>query len=115
MAKKVIPRFKTRQRRKTFFREWRKYRGLTLEQAAEKAGMTPGNLSAMERGTQGFTQDGLEALADVYKANPGWLLDVDPKVQEDIFSVWEAAKPGDRKKIIDISKTLIGKTGTDGH
>lgn len=88
---------------------------MTLEQAAEMAGMTPGNLSAMERGTQGFTQDGLEALAEVYRANPGWLLDIDPKRQEDIFSVWEAAKPGDRQKIIDISKMLIGKTGTDGQ
>lgn len=115
MTKKVTPRFKTRQRRKTFFREWRKYRGMTLEQAAEMAGMTPGNLSAMERSTQGFTQDGLEALAEVYRANPGWLLDIDPKRQEDIFSVWEAAKPGDRQKIIDISKMLIGKTGTDGQ
>jgi len=113
MTKKVTPRFKIRQRRRTYFREWRKFRGMTLEQAAEQAGMTPGNLSAMERGAQGFTQDGLEALAEVYRANPGWLLDVDPKRQEDIFAVWEAAKPADRKRIIDISKTLIGKTGTD--
>lgn len=88
---------------------------MTLEEAAEKAGMTAGNLSAMERGTQGFTQDGLEALADVYRANPGWLLDVDPKKQEDIFAIWESAKSADRQRIIDISKTLIGKTGTDGH
>lgn len=56
--KRVVPRFKTRTRRPTFFKEWRKKRGMTLEQAAEEAGMTAGNLSAMERGAQGYTQDG---------------------------------------------------------
>lgn len=85
---------------------------MTLEEAAEAAGMTAGNLSAMERGTQGYTQDGIEALADVYRANTGWLLNNDPNDLEDIFAVWEAAKPGDRTKIVEIAKTITGKTGT---
>lgn len=110
-TKRAIPRFKTRVRRKTFFKAWRKKRGMTLEQAAEKAGMTPGNLSAMERGTQGYTQDGLEALADTYGVPPGWLTDVDPASVEDILPVWERAKPSDRKKIVDIARTIIGEAG----
>ena len=32
--------------------------------------MTAGNLSAIERGTQGYTQAGLEALAEPIPANP---------------------------------------------
>lgn len=112
MMKRVTPRFKERVRRKTFFKEWRKKRGMTLELAAERAGMTPGNLSAMERGAQGYTQDGLEALADVYKVPPGWLLDVDPERLQDLLPTWDSAKPADRLKIIDIAKTIVGKTGT---
>lgn len=110
--KKVIPRFKSRVRRRTFFKEWRKHRGMTLEQAAEAAGMTAGNLSAMERGAQGYTQDGLEALADTYKTSTGWLLDVDPTKDDAILPIWEGAKATDRQKIVDIARTIVGKTGT---
>jgi transcriptional regulator with XRE-family HTH domain len=113
MAKKVVPRFKGKVRRRTFFKEWRKHRGLTLEVAAERADMTAGNLSAMERGAQGYTQDGLEALASAYNCDPGQLLTVDPTKGEAIWSIWERAKPGDKLKIVDIAQTIIGKTGTD--
>jgi transcriptional regulator with XRE-family HTH domain len=65
-------------RGRTFIKEWRKHRGMTLENAAERAGMTAGNISAMERGTQGFTQAGLEALAGAYQCDPGHLLSIDP-------------------------------------
>lgn len=111
MAKKVVPRFKP-VRRATYFRAWRKYRGYTLEQAAELAGMSIGNISAMERGAQGYTQDGLEALATAYNCTPGQLLTVDPE-NSDIWSIWETAKTGDRQKIVEIAKTIVGKTGTN--
>ncbi len=112
MPKKVFPRFKGSARRRTFFREWRKHRNnMTLEQAAERSGMSVGNISAMERGAQGYTQDGLEALARAYDAEPGWLLNVDPTKDDAIYSIWERAKPAERKMIVDIAKTLV-KTGT---
>lgn len=112
MAKKVTPRFKASTvRRKTYFKEWRKYRGLTLEQAAERADMTAGNLSAMERQAQGYTQAGLEALADAYNTEPGLLLNVDPTKDDAMWSIWDKAKPGERRMIIDLAKTVV-KTGT---
>lgn len=110
-TKRPSPPFKIRIRRKTFFRAWRKKRRMTLEQAAEKAGMTAGNISAMERGAQGYTQDGLESLSDAYGVPPGWLTDVDPASVSDILPIWERAKPGDRKKIVDIAETIVGKPG----
>jgi len=114
MAKRVTTRLKGQQRRRTFFREWRQYRNLTLEAAAERAGMTAGNLSAMERGAQGYTQSGLEALSDAYRCDPGQLLTIDPTKEEAIWSIWDLAKPGDRQKIVDIAKTIVGKTGIGG-
>lgn len=85
---------------------------MTLEQAAERAGMTAGNLSAMERGAQGYTQAGLEALADAYKCDPGQLLTVDPSRDDAIWTIWGKANPGERKMIIDIAKTLTKSGGT---
>ena len=108
---RVVPRFKAKARRRTFFKEWRKHRGLTLEAAAERAGMTAGNISAMERGAQGYTQDGLEALAWAYGTEPANLINVDPSKDDGIFSIWERAKPAERTMIVEIAQTII-KTGT---
>jgi DNA-binding XRE family transcriptional regulator len=88
----VTPNFKTGQQR-NFFRQWRKYRKMTLEEAGEAAGMTAGNISAMERGAQGYTESGLQALAEAYGCLPGQLLMVDP-INSDIWSIWELAKTG---------------------
>jgi transcriptional regulator with XRE-family HTH domain len=109
--KRSVPRFKTKPRQRTYFKEWRKYRQLTLEAAAERADMTAGNISAMERGTQGYTQDGLEALAWAYSTDPANLINVDPDKNDAIFSIWERAKPAERTMIIEVAKTIV-KTGT---
>jgi hypothetical protein len=88
----VTPNFKAGQQ-PNYFRQWRKYRRMTLEMAGELAGMTAGNISAMERGTQNYTQNGLEALARAYNCLPAQLLMVDP-INSDIWSIWELAKTG---------------------
>lgn len=112
MAKKVNPNFKP-PRQRTFFKEWRKHRNMTLEQAGEAAGMTAGNISAMERGSQNYTQEGLERLAVAYDCQAAHLIMVNP-LNSEIWSIWEIAKPADRQKIVDIAKTIVGKTGTGG-
>lgn len=106
MPKKAAPRFKETKRLPTQFRAWRKHRGLTLEAAADRMGMTAGNLSAMERGAQGYTQAGLEAMAQAYNAEPGWLLHVDPTNGEAIWSIWEQAKPAERQQIMAVVRAL---------
>jgi transcriptional regulator with XRE-family HTH domain len=110
MDQKVFPRLKSR--RKTFFREWRKYRRMTLERAAEAAHMTAGNLSAMERGTQGYTQAGLEALAVAYSCEPAHLLMVNPTLDDAMWSIWEKAGEGERKIISEVARTILKSTGT---
>lgn len=106
----VRPRLK--QWRKTYIREWRKYRGLTLEQVAERAGMTAGNLSHLERGRQAYTQHALEAIAEALNTDPASLLMRDPTKEDPIWSIWDQAKPGERRQITEIAKTII-RTGTE--
>lgn len=114
MAKRVVPRFKNKVKLRTFFKEWRKYRDMTLEEAAERSGMSVGNISAMERSAQHYTQSGLEALAGAYDCEPAHLLMVDPTKDDAIWSIWETAKPGERTMIVNIAKQVVGKTGTGG-
>lgn len=84
---------------------------MTQEQLAEAAGMSVSNVSQFERGLQGFSDEGLQALAEALTAQPGWLLMVDPTDDTAIWSIWENAKPGERKMIIELAKTVV-KTGT---
>lgn len=37
-----------------------------------------------------------------------------PLEPEAIWSIWDVAKTGDRQKIVEIAKTIVGKTGTGG-
>lgn len=71
--------------------------------------MSIGNISAMERGSQRYTEEGLERLAQAYRCEPAQLLIVDPNKDDAIWSIWESAKTGDRQKIVEIAKTIVGK------
>lgn len=114
MAKKtkVLPRLKG-QHKPTFIRAWRKHQGLTLEQLSERVDMTPGNLSEIERGQTAYTQPTLEALADALQTDAASLLMRDPTDPEGIWSVWDQAKQGERRAIVELAKTLL-RTGTGG-
>ncbi len=110
-AKRAIPQ--KRQFRRTFIRQWREHRGLTLEQLADRVDMTPSYLSMFERGMRGYTQNTLEAIAEALQTDAASLLMRDPTKDDAIWSVWEEAKSGERKMILDIAKTITGKTGTN--
>jgi DNA-binding Xre family transcriptional regulator len=99
------------QFRKTFIRQWRKHRQLSLEQLAERLDMTASHLSMLERGGRGYTQETLEAIADALTTDVASLLMRDPTDPDAIWSIWDEAKPGQRRMIVEVGKTII-KTGS---
>jgi transcriptional regulator with XRE-family HTH domain len=112
MAKqRVRPIPKLRKWRRTFVKEWREYRGLTQEQLAERVGMSKSNISQLEQARQGYSAEGLEKLADALRCEPAHLLMVDPTKDDAMWAIWERAKEGERKMIIELAKTVV-KTGT---
>jgi transcriptional regulator with XRE-family HTH domain len=110
-ARAMPKRPRHRPRRRTFIRQWRQHRGLTLEQLAERLDMTASHLSMLERGQRSYTQETLEALADALTTDAASLLMRDPTDQDAIWSIWEQAKPGERRQIVEVAKALI-RTGT---
>lgn len=94
--------------RRTFIRHWRKHRGLTLEQLADRIGMTASHLSMLERSQRSYTQETLEALAEAMQTDPASLLMRNPLDQDAIWSVWDQAQLGERRQIIEVAKTLVG-------
>jgi transcriptional regulator with XRE-family HTH domain len=97
--------------RRTFIKQWRKHRGLTLETLGERIDMTASHLSMLENGKRAYTQETLEALADALQTDVASLLMRNPTDPDAIWSIWDHAKPGERRLIVDIAKTVT-KTGT---
>lgn len=96
-----------KQRRRIFLKEWREYRGLTQEVLADRAGMTVSNISQLERGLQGYSDEGLERLAFALRCEPGHILTVNPLDEDGIWSLWERAEPAQRQVIKDVAKGLV--------
>jgi transcriptional regulator with XRE-family HTH domain len=106
MAKTKVPRYG-----KTYIREWRLYRGLTLERLADRLGITHASLSRIERGLQPYKQPLLERLAEELQTDTASLLMRDPSDPEGIWSIWDQAKPGQRAQIVRLARVLVD-TGT---
>jgi transcriptional regulator with XRE-family HTH domain len=108
--KPATPQFR-RQYAPTYIRQWREYRGLTLEQLASRLGTTHASLSRVERGLQPYNQPLLEALANALQTEVASLLMRNPSDPDGIWSIWDQARPAERRQIVEIAKTLM-KTGS---
>ena len=96
-------------KRRTFIREWRQARGLTIEQlAARLDDMAPSNLSMLERGQRGYVQDTLERIAQELQTDVAALLTRKPTEDEPISQIWNEASPAQRRQIVAIAKTITG-------
>jgi transcriptional regulator with XRE-family HTH domain len=62
-----------------YIKEWRKHRGLTQEQLAERIGIARSYLTKIERGSRRYDQPFLEAAADALRCEPGDLIMRDPR------------------------------------
>lgn len=96
--------------RKTFLKEWREYRGLTQEQAADRLEMDRSNLSRVERGQVPYSQGLLEAASIAYACEPWDLLHVDPNKEGDVIDLTRLLKdapPEKRAEIIGYARGTL--------
>jgi transcriptional regulator with XRE-family HTH domain len=118
MGTRVKSRLKEPQRRRHFIKEWRKARGLTQEQLAERIGVAVSTISQLETMKQGYSQPTLEAIADALNCEPADLLMRKPpsKNSDDpsdgIWSIWETLDPPAKIQAVKILETFK-KTGTE--
>jgi len=102
---------KKRTRRRTFFKEWRVHRGLSQEQLADRLDTSVASISRIENGTQPYTQDVLEALAEALMTDPASLIMRNPEDPEAMWSIWDQAKKSERQLIEELARSVV-KTGT---
>lgn len=105
---KVRPRLKPEPRYgRNYIRAWRQHRGLSLERLADRIQRTHATLSRIERGLNPYTQDVLEAIAEALGTDVPSLLVRDPSDPDGIWTIWDQAKPAQRRQIIEVAKTLL--------
>jgi transcriptional regulator with XRE-family HTH domain len=98
---------------KTFLREWREDKGITLVEAAEYAGLKHGQLSRIERGLAPYNQRLLESLAVLYDCGVEQLIKFPPHDRDNIWSFWQSASANERFKIVQIAKTIVEANPSD--
>ena len=109
---KVKPHLKTRQQ--TFLQEWRIFRRLTQDQAADLLEIDQSTLSRIENGRTPYDQDFLEKAAFVYGCNPADLLMRNPLKEDAVWSVADnlrKASPELRSQATAVLAALLKKTG----
>jgi len=97
-----------------FLREWRKHRGLTQDQLAERSGLSKPFISQLERGMRQYTQSLLERFAEVLRCDPPDLIMRDPTDPEGLWSIYDQLTPPQRVQAVAVLRAIGGKTGTDG-
>ena len=103
-------------RRPVYIRQWRDHRKLSQEALADRLDMSAAQLSRIESAKQGYTQDFMEACAVALRTDVASLLMRDPSKENpddpsSIWSLWDAAKPGERRLIVNLARQVT-KTGT---
>lgn len=116
MPRRVNYQKTSAKRRLTYVRQWREYRNLSLDALADRLDMSGAQLSRIERGLQPYTQDFLEGAADALTTDVASLLMRNPSKEDPsdpgaLWSLWDRAKPGERRMIVEHARIVI-KTGT---
>lgn len=105
--------------RRSYFREWRKYRHLTQAQVVDRLAVhdddklprTAASLSRIETGDQIYTQRILEALADIYDCEAWELLGRDPAKENRVIDMVARLDENRQKQI---EAFIIALDGTNG-
>lgn len=103
-----------KRRPRHFIREWRKHRGLTQEQLAERMGVARSYISHIENGKRRYDQPFLEAAADALRTSPGDLLQRDPLQEDPLWPIWQEVPPEAKPVVLNMIRGAVKKTGTDG-
>ena len=94
----------------TFLREWRKYKKLSQEEAADRLETTQGTLSKIERRELPYNQDFLEKAAMAYGCDPEDLLSINPLKPDAPRLVYERlrhASPVMQKRALEVLEALL--------
>lgn len=96
-----------------FIKQWRKFRGLTMQQLAERLELSVSTFSRIERYRQSPTLDLIGQISVQLDCSPGELITRDPSRPDDMWAVWNSMTAEERARVFAVAKAL--KDTPDGH
>lgn len=104
--------------RRTYIKEWRLKRGLSLRRLADRLEDTPGgdllishaSIGRIEKGQQPYSQPILEAIATALDVAPSMLLEVNPDKDGDVVDITlrlNKASPELRQQAVHVLEALL--------
>ena len=108
--------------RRTYLKEWRVKRGLSLRRLAERLEAAPGgdllishtSIGRIEKGQQPYSQPILEAIADALGVSASMLLEVNPDKDGDVIDITlrlNKASPELRQQAVHVLEALLEANG----
>lgn len=90
-----------------FIAEWRVYREMTQGDLEEATGISDSNISQIENGKQGYTQETLETLARALGTDPASLLVVNPLDGEAVWSIWDRISEDQKPRARNVLSAFV--------
>jgi len=94
--------------------EIRNERGLTVEELAAKADLSPSFVSLLARGKRNISLKNLEKLAAALDCRPETLIGAETEAVTDIAALWAAIPPDRRELARQVLESFVSK-GVDEH
>ena len=98
---------------KTYIKEWREFRGLSLRRLADRIEMTGpaesisyASIGRIENGVQPYSQPVIEALADALQCSVSDLLTVDPTKDGEVVDLLRLINERNRDQAIRVLRAL---------
>lgn len=103
--------------KKTYIRDWRKRRGLSLQRLADRLETEPGgeplisyaSLSRIESGKQPYSQPILEAIADALQVSVVQLLEDHPGKEAELIELFRTIPDDKKDAAISVLRALAEK------
>lgn len=92
---------------RTYIREWRQHRKMTLQRLAELSGMAESTLSLLENGQRGYSQPGLEKIAKALRVTVGELTNVDPTRDSALWRIIDEMTDPQKRQAANVLKALV--------
>lgn len=96
----------------TYLKQWREYRNLSQEVAADRIGISRPNLSKIENGAVPYSQPILEAAAFAYRCEVGDLLSVNPFKEGHVIDILELLKDRDPDLVRRVIEALPARSAS---
>jgi transcriptional regulator with XRE-family HTH domain len=93
----------------TYFREWRKHRGLTLGQVADEIEIDATAISRLERGASPYDQFHLQQLSVLYRCTIPELLFADPRRPRPVDALLKMVERLTDKEDISAATVMIDR------